>query len=160
MKSGDGDLDFSVEKSDSSSSDESQQSTESEDASQSSESSSSQSSPRTKSETTSSPPEENSPPPATHSSASTSSKTADTESKYPYFVRRNKVSDERDNRLEIHVRDKVVSSEASFRSRLADRLNADEISKTDAREFALLAAYEHPELVAELMEAEGFSELS
>jgi len=30
------------------------------------------------------------------------------------------------------------------------------VSKTDAREFALLAAYEHPEKVAALMKEEGF----
>jgi len=31
---------------------------------------------------------------------------------YPYFVRRNNVGDERDTRLEIHVRDKVAEGEA------------------------------------------------
>ncbi|WP_225336461.1 acyl-CoA dehydrogenase [Halomicrobium urmianum] len=78
---------------------------------------------------------------------------------YPYFVRRNNVGDERDTRLEIHVRDEVADREAEFRNAVAERLDAGEISKTDAREFALLAAYEHPEKVAELMEDEGFGAL-
>ena len=78
------------------------------------------------------------------------------ETEYPYFVRRNNVGDERDTRLEIHVRDSVAEQEGRFRSELADALDVSEVSKTDAREFALLAAYEHPEKVAELMEEEGF----
>lgn len=81
---------------------------------------------------------------------------ADDVTQYPYFVRRNNVGDERDTRLEIHVRDSVAEQEGRFRSELADELDVSEVSKTDAREFALLAAYEHPEKVAELMEGEGF----
>jgi len=77
-------------------------------------------------------------------------------SKYPYFIRRNNVGDERDTRLEIHVRDKVAEQEGSFRNDVAEELGVSEISKTDAREFALLAAFEHPEKVAKLMEDEGF----
>ena len=80
-------------------------------------------------------------------------------SKYPYFIRRSNVGDERDTRLEIHVRDKVADQEASFRNELAAELGTSEVSKTDAREFALLAAYRHPEQVAELMMNEGFGEL-
>jgi len=38
-----------------------------------------------------------------------------TVTEYPYFVRRNNVGDERDTRLEIHVRDKVAEGEAGFR---------------------------------------------
>lgn len=79
--------------------------------------------------------------------------------KYPYFVRRNNVGDERDTRLEIHVRDKVADQEATFRSELAEQLDANEIAKTDAREFALLTAFQHPERVAELMRDEGFGAL-
>lgn len=79
--------------------------------------------------------------------------------KYPYFVRRNNVGDERDNRLEIHVRDKVTDREAEFRTELAEHLGVGEIPKTDAREFALLAAYNNPEQVAERMREEGFGEL-
>lgn len=79
--------------------------------------------------------------------------------KYPYFVRRNNVGDERDNRLEVYVRDKIANQEADFRSVLADHLEASEITKTDAREFALLTAFHHPERVAELMEDEGFNAL-
>lgn len=75
---------------------------------------------------------------------------------YPYFVRRSNVGDERDTRLEIHVRDKVAEQEGKFRSELAEQLGANEISKTDAREFALLAAFQNPEQVAELMSEEGF----
>lgn len=75
---------------------------------------------------------------------------------YPYFVRRNNVGDERDTRLEIHVRDKVADQEAAFRSAVAEHLGANEISKTDAREFALLMAFQHPDRVAELMQDEGF----
>jgi hypothetical protein len=78
---------------------------------------------------------------------------------YPYFVRRNNVGDERDTRLEIHVRDKVADQEAEFRNELASQLDVNEISKTDAREFALLAAFHHPERVAELMRDEGFGSL-
>lgn len=79
--------------------------------------------------------------------------------KYPYFVRRNNVGDERDNRLEIHVRDKVTDQEAEFRTELAEHLGVGEIPKTDAREFALLTAYNNPEQVAERMREEGFGEL-
>ena len=75
---------------------------------------------------------------------------------YPYFVRRSNVGDERDTRLEIHVRDKVADSETAFRNELAEQLDVNEVSKTDAREFALLAAFQHPERVAELMDEEGF----
>lgn len=82
-----------------------------------------------------------------------------TRNTYPYFVRRNNVGDERDTRLEIHVRDKVTDREAKFRNELADQLNMKEISKTDAREFALLAAFNQPEKVAELMKDEGFGAL-
>ena len=78
---------------------------------------------------------------------------------YPYFVRRNNVGDERDTRLEIHVRDKVADQEAEFRNALANQLGVNEISKTDAREFALLAAFHHPERVAKLMRKEGFGSL-
>ncbi|MBX0288335.1 acyl-CoA dehydrogenase [Halomicroarcula sp. F28] len=79
--------------------------------------------------------------------------------RYPYFVRRSNVGDERDTRLEIHVRDKVADGEAAFRHELAAELDANDVSKTDAREFALLAAFRHPERVAELMREEGFDSL-
>lgn len=79
--------------------------------------------------------------------------------RYPYFVRRSNVGDERDTRLEIHVRDKVADREAAFRSQLAAHLGANEVSKTDAREFALLTAFENPQRVAELMREEGFGAL-
>jgi hypothetical protein len=85
--------------------------------------------------------------------------TSDATEKYPYFVRRNNVGDERDNRLEIHVRNKVTEREAAFRSELAEQLGVDEVPKTDAREFALLDAYQHPERVAERMQEDGFGEL-
>jgi hypothetical protein len=85
--------------------------------------------------------------------------TETTREQYPYFIRRNNVGDERDTRLEIHVRDKVANREAKFRNELAEQLGASEISKTDAREFALLVAFQHPERVAELMREEGFGAL-
>ena len=85
-----------------------------------------------------------------------SDSTSETSATYPYFVRRNNVGDERETRLEIHVRDSVAAREGQFRSALADALDVSEVSKTDAREFALLAAYEHPEKVAALMKEEGF----
>ena len=78
---------------------------------------------------------------------------------YPYFIRRNNVGDEREKRLEIHVRQEVADQEAEFRNRLAVELKTGEVSKADAREFALLAAFEHPEQVAELMRQEGFGAL-
>lgn len=79
--------------------------------------------------------------------------------KYPYFVRRNKVGDERDVRLEVHVRKKINEQEPTFRSELAEQLDTDEVSKTDAREFALHYAYQNPEEVADLMRDEGFGVL-
>lgn len=78
---------------------------------------------------------------------------------YPYFVRRSNVGDERDNRLELFARDEVVSREAEFRSQLASELGADDIAKTDAREYALLAAFDNVEDVAELMRGDGYGEL-
>jgi len=93
-------------------------------------------------------------------SEATDSRTPTNDSpEYPYFVRRNNVGDERDTRLEIHVRDNVASQESEFRNKLAEHLDANEIAKTDAREFALLAAFENPEAVAELMQEEGFGAL-
>jgi len=84
---------------------------------------------------------------------------ADQKREYPYSVRRSNVTDERDVRLEAHVRERVASSEASFRSELAAALETDDISKTDAREFALLYAFQNPEDVAALMRDEGFGVL-
>jgi len=75
---------------------------------------------------------------------------------FPYFVRRSNVGDERDERIEVHLRKSVHSQESAFRSQLADELGTEEISKTDAREFALKFAFENPEGVAELMREEGF----
>ena len=81
--------------------------------------------------------------------------------KYPYFVRRSKVLDERDERIEAHLRKEVTDQESNFRSALADELETnDDIPKSDAREFALKFAFENPEGVAELMREEGFGELS
>lgn len=93
------------------------------------------------------------------SPADETTKSSAQQSRYPYFVRRSNVGDERDTRLEIHVRDKVVNGEAKFRNNLAEHLGTSEVSKTDAREFALLAAFQHPERVAELMREEGFGAL-
>jgi len=75
---------------------------------------------------------------------------------FPYFVRRNNVGDERDHRLEIHVRDAVTEQESAFRNELTKHLDTDDVAKTDAREFALLYAYENPDDVAELMREEGY----
>jgi len=77
-------------------------------------------------------------------------------SEYPYFVRRNNVTDERTRRLECHVRPDVAQGESDFRSQVASALGTDSVSKTDAREFALKFAFRHPEEVAELMREEGF----
>lgn len=79
--------------------------------------------------------------------------------RYPYFVRRNNVGDERDNRLELFARDEVIAREAEFRSQLASELGTDDIAKTDAREYALLAAFDNVEAVAELMREDGYGEL-
>jgi hypothetical protein len=98
-------------------------------------------------------------PASDHISAGESAASNPSAEKYPYFVRRSNVGDERDTRLEIHVRDKVADQEAKFRNELAEHLGANEVSKTDAREFALLAAFHHPERVAELMRDEGFGTL-
>ena len=83
----------------------------------------------------------------------------ETTEKYPYFVRRSNVGDERDTRLEIHVRDQIADQEPNFRNELAEHLGVNEVSKTDAREFALLAAFHSPGRVAELMKDEGFGTL-
>lgn len=98
-------------------------------------------------------------PASDRASASESAVSGSSAEEYPYFVRRSNVGDERDTRLEIHVRDKVADQEAKFRNELAEQLGANEVSKTDAREFALLAAFHHPERVAELMQNEGFGTL-
>lgn len=106
---------------------------------------------------------EQSTPKLSQSSAQTDNSSSQSDSttspKYPYFVRRNNVGDERDNRLEIHVRDKVIDREAEFRRELAEQLGVGEISKTDIREFALLDAYHNPERIAKRMQEEGFGEL-
>ncbi|MFC6763972.1 acyl-CoA dehydrogenase [Natrinema soli] len=80
----------------------------------------------------------------------------DDEHEYPYFVRRSKVGDERDERIEVHLRSDVSDQESAFRNDLADALETGEVSKTDAREFALKYAFENPEAVAELMRSEGY----
>jgi hypothetical protein len=80
-------------------------------------------------------------------------------SRYPYFVRRSNVGDERDNRFELFARDEVVSQESEFRSQLAAELGTDDVAKTDAREYALLTAYNNVEEVAELMREDGYGEL-
>jgi hypothetical protein len=102
---------------------------------------------------------------STSEESTTTSTANDTEShqrgghQYPYFVRRSNVGDERDNRLELFARDEVVSREAEFRSRLASELGTDDIAKTDAREYALLAAFDNVEDVADLMRGDGYGEL-
>ena len=99
--------------------------------------------------------------------ATTTNKSADTESdstdkpdsdnqEFPYFVRRSNVGDERDERIEVHLRPEVNEQESDFRSALADELDVGEVAKTDAREFALKFAYANPEDVAELMRDEGY----
>ena len=75
---------------------------------------------------------------------------------YPYFIRRSNVTDERDKRLEIHLRPEISRQEAAFRRELADELETETVPKTDAREFALKFAFQHPDRVAELMRDEGF----
>jgi len=80
-------------------------------------------------------------------------------SKYPYFVRRSNVGDERDNRLELFARNEVVSQESEFRNQLAAELGTDDVAKTDAREYALLQAFNNVEEVAELMREDGYGEL-
>jgi hypothetical protein len=80
------------------------------------------------------------------------------ESEYPYFLRREKVGDERSERIELRIREKVKDQEYDFRRELEDALGGVEVKKTDAREFALLAAFENPEKVAELMKDEGYLE--
>ena len=75
--------------------------------------------------------------------------------KYPYFVRRSNVTDERDQRIEVHLRREISSEESAFRSQLDEHLDTDEVSKTDAREFALKYAFQNPEGIAELMREEG-----
>ncbi len=78
---------------------------------------------------------------------------------YPYFVRRSNVGDERDDRIEVHLRSVVSDQESSFRNELADCLDTSDVPKTDAREFALKFAFQNPKDVAELMREEGFGVL-
>ncbi|MFH5801999.1 acyl-CoA dehydrogenase [Haladaptatus sp. CMAA 1911] len=75
---------------------------------------------------------------------------------YPYYIRRSNIGDERDKRLELHVRDAVTNDEPTFRNRLAKELDVDEVAKTDAREAALLFAFQNPEKVADLLREEGY----
>jgi hypothetical protein len=98
-------------------------------------------------------------PDASTTTEETKSNSSEGSSRYPYFVRRSNVGDERDNRLELFARDEVVSQESEFRSQLASELGADDIAKTDAREYALLAAFNNVEEVAELMREDGYGEL-
>jgi len=90
----------------------------------------------------------------------TGSSSGESSSKYPYFVRRSSVGDERSNRMEVHVRDDVANHESEYLSALADELDTDSVAKTDAREFALKLAHEQPEEVARLMRDEGYGELN
>ena len=113
---------------------------------------------------TQSPPAESEPEPASTDDSDEDSSVAEAEDnenggdqeQFPYFVRRNNVGDERDDRIEVHLRKSVHSQESAFRNQLADELGTEEVSKTDAREFALKFAFENPEGVAELMREEGF----
>lgn len=82
-----------------------------------------------------------------------------TATEYPYFIRRNNVTDERDHRIELHLRPEISGQEAAFRNELATELGTDAVPKTDAREFALKFAFQHPERVAALMRDEGFGML-
>ncbi len=62
---------------------------------------------------------------AASSSTSTTesgTKSSGSSSRYPYFVRRSNVGDERDNHLELFARDKVVSQKSEFRNQLASEL--------------------------------------
>jgi len=93
-------------------------------------------------------------------STTTTTSAEDASNKYPYFVRRSSVGDERSNRMEIHVRDNVREQETEFLSDLADELDTDRVAKTDAREYALILARENPEMVARLMLEDGYGELS
>ncbi|WP_311136950.1 acyl-CoA dehydrogenase [Natronosalvus amylolyticus] len=78
------------------------------------------------------------------------------DAQYPYFVRRRNVMDERDQRIELHLRESVANKEVAFRNALASELGGNEVSKTDAREFALKLAFQNPEGVAKLMKEEGY----
>lgn len=98
-------------------------------------------------------------PGASTTTEETKSNSSESSSRYPYFVRRSNVGDERDNRLELFARDEVVSQESEFRSQLASELGADDIAKTDAREYALLAAFNNIDEVADLMREDGYGEL-
>lgn len=82
-----------------------------------------------------------------------------TATEYPYFIRRSNVTDERDHRIELHLRPEISGQEAAFRNELATELGTDAVPKTDAREFALKFAFQHPERVAALMRDEGFGML-
>lgn len=75
---------------------------------------------------------------------------------YPYYIRRSNIGDERDKQLELHIRDTVTNDEPTFRNRLADELDVDEVAKTDAREAALLFAFQNPETVADILREEGY----
>lgn len=163
MKDGAGDLDFGADDSDKEDETETEPAPESLDADQQDTSETSytaqttQSEPSTSSSSDSPSLDQDTPESGTTAVQSTPSSSSQTE--YPYFVRRSNVGDERDNRLECHVRDSVLSDEAQYLDQLAAYLGEDSISKTDAREYAFKYAFQNPEEVAEMMVSDGFEAL-
>lgn len=83
------------------------------------------------------------------------SSTSSPSDRFPYLVRRQKTLDEREKRFEVHARAKVMDKETEFRRALKKELGWDGVEKTDAREYGLMFAYNHPEKVADLMREEG-----
>lgn len=101
---------------------------------------------------------ENQPPsPSKESGPNTSTSS---ETKYPYFLRRGKVLDERNDRLEVHVREEVKSMESQLENDLEEIFGGSDVKKTDIREFAIILAAQNPEMVAELMREEGYDDVN
>lgn len=79
---------------------------------------------------------------------------------YPYFLRRRSVTDERDKDLIVPVREETMKAMVDGRNALAEELGVAEVSKFDAREFALMVGLERIDEVAERMREEGFDALN
>lgn len=79
---------------------------------------------------------------------------------YPYFVRRNKVGDERTERIDMEIRPEVQEGEAELMNKVARMLGTESVAKTDVREYAMIVAQENWDLVAERMIEDGYGKTS
>jgi hypothetical protein len=80
---------------------------------------------------------------------------------FPYVVRRQRVKDERTNELVAFCRDEYAEMEDDVLTAVANELDMREkdVSVLDLREAFIELAIEHPEDVAEILEAWGYEHL-